>query len=126
MGGVLVNKSSKAVKGQTFFYFFVSYVEPFDTLCVFVLPRARKIKTLKPSYFVSGVVGNFVGLPRNKRVIDGYARCPLCRTDLSIAGRGLSSLWEHWKGVKHTHFEQKYRIMTHKPLLDKSCRPVSA
>ena len=96
------------------------------TMCVFVLVRARKIKTLKPSYFVSGVVGTFVGFPRNKRVIDGYARCLLCRADLSIAGRGLSSLWEHWRGVEHTRLEQKYRIMTHKPLLDKSCRPVSA
>ena len=86
----------------------------------------RKIKTLKPSYFVSGVVGTFVGFPRNKRVIDGYARCMLCQADLSIAGRGLSSLWDHWKGVEHTRLEQKYRIMTHRPLLDKSCRPVSA
>ena len=98
----------------------------FNTLCVCVLARARKIKTLKPSYFVSGVVGTFVGFPRNKRVIDGYARCMLCRADLSIAGRGLSSLWDHWKGVEHTRLEQKYRIMTHRPLLDKSCRPVSA
>ena len=98
----------------------------FITLCVCVLARARKIKTLKPSYFVSGVLGTFVGFPRNKRVIDGYARCLLCWADLSIAGRGLSSLWDHWKGVEHTRLEQKYRIMTHKPLRDKSCRPVSA
>ena len=68
----------------------------------------------------------FVGFPRNKRVIDGYARCLLCRVDLSIAGRGLSNLWDHWRGNEHTRLEQKYRIMTQKPLLDKSCRPVSA
>ena len=102
------------------------YMGLFNALCVCVLARARKIKTLKPSYFVSGVVGTFVGFPRNKRVIDGYARCLLCRADLSIAGRGLSSLWDHWKGVEHTRLEQKYRIMTHRPLLDKSCRLVSA
>ena len=93
---------------------------------VFVLVRTRKIKTLKPSYFVSGVVGTFVGFPRQKRVIDGYARCLLRRADLSIAGRGLSSLWDHWKGVEHTRLEQKYRIMTQRPLLDKSCRAVTA
>ena len=63
-----------------------------------------------------------MGFPRRKRVIDGYARCLLCRADLSIAGRGLSSLWGHWKGVEHTRLEQKYRIMTQRPLLDKSCR----
>ena len=93
---------------------------------MFVATRTKKIKTLKPSYFVSSVVGTFVGFPRNKRVIDGYARCLLCRADLSIAGRGISSLWDHWKGVEHTRLEQKYRIMTYRPLLNKSCRPVSA
>ena len=88
--------------------------------------RVRKVKTLKPSYFVSGVVGTFVGFPRHKRVVDGYARCLLCKVDLSIAGRGLSSLWEHWRGVEHTRLEQKYRIMMQMPLLDKACRPVTA
>ena len=67
-----------------------------------------------------------MGFPRRKRVIDGYARCVLCGADLSIAGRGLSSLWDHWKGVEHTRREQKYRIMTQRPLLDKSCRAVTA
>ena len=67
-----------------------------------------------------------MGFPRHKRVVDGYARCLRCRVDLSIAGRGLCSLWDHWKGVEHTRLEQKYRIMTQKPLLDKSCRAVSA
>ena len=91
----------------------------------YILERKRKIKTLKPSFFVSGVVGSFVGFPRHKRVIDGYARCLLCKVDLCIAGRGLSNLWDHWRGAEHTRLEQKYRIMTHKPLLDKSCRPVT-
>ena len=91
-----------------------------------VSARVKKVKTLKPSYFVSGVVGTFVGFPRHKRVIDGYARCLLCKVDLSIAGRGLSSLWEHWRGVEHTRLEQKFRIMMQMPLLDKACRPVSA
>ena len=90
------------------------------------LGRKRKLNTLKASYFVSGVVGLFVGFPRNKRVLDGYARCLLCKVDLSIAGRGLQNLWSHWKGAEHTRLEQKYRIMTQRPLLDKSCRPVSA
>ena len=67
-----------------------------------------------------------MGFPRRKRVIDGYARCLLCRVDLSIAGRGLSSLWDYWKGVEHTRLEQKYRIMTQRPLLDKCYRAVTA
>ena len=78
--------------------------------------RKRAIKTLKPSFFVSGVVGTFVGFPRNKRVIDGYD---------GYDGRGLHNLWDHWKGREHTRLEQRFRIMSNRPLLDKSCRPVS-
>ena len=84
------------------------------------------MKTLKPAYFVSGVVGTFVGFPQHKRVFDGYAQCLLCKIDLSIAGRSLSSLWEHWRIVEHNRLEQKYRNMMQMPLLDKACRPVSA
>ena len=68
----------------------------------------------------------FNGFPRHKRVVDGYARCLLCKADLSIAGRGLSSLWEHWRGVELTRLEQKYRIMMQMPSLNKACHPVTA
>ena len=95
-------------------------------MVLLVLVRKRKINTLKPSYFVSAVVGLFVGFPRHKRVADGYARCLMCKVDISIAGRGLGNLWGHWKGAEHTRLEQKFRIMTQRPLLDRSCRPVSA
>ena len=84
------------------------------------------MKILKPSYFVSGVEGTFVSFQLHKRVVDRFARFLLCRFDLNIAGRGLSSLWDHWKGIGLTRLEQKYRIITQRPLLDKSCRPVNA
>ena len=87
--------------------------------------RKGAIKTLKPSFFVSGVVGTFVGFPKHKQVIDGYARCLLCRVDISIAGRGVHNHWDHWKGREHTRLEQKYRIIPNKPLLGMSCRSVS-
>ena len=94
-------------------------------LCCVLSGQKRAFKTLKPLFFVSGVVGTFVGFPRNKRVVDDFARCRLCRVDLSIAGRGLHNLWDHWKGREHTRLEQRYRIMSNKPLLDKSYRPLS-
>ena len=87
--------------------------------------RKRKINTLKPSYFVPSVVGLFAGFPRHKRVIDGFVRCLMCKADNSITGRGLGNLWGHWKSAEHTRLEQKFRIMTQRPLPDKSCRPVS-
>ena len=101
------------------------WIKVFHLLFCVLAGRKRAIKTLKPSFFVSGVVGTFVGFPRKKRVIVGYARCRLCRVDLSIAGQGLHNLWDHWKMREHTDLAQRYRIMSNKPLLDKSCRPVS-
>ena len=50
----------------------------------------------------------------------------MCRADIRITGRGLQNLWEHWKGAEHTRLEQKFRMMTQRPLLDKSCCPVTA
>ena len=91
-----------------------------------IAARRKKAETLKPASSVSSVVGTFVGFPRHKRVIDGYVRGLLCKIDLSIAGRGLFSLWEHWRGIEHTRLERKYHIMMRMPLLDKACRPVSA
>ena len=118
MGGVLVI----ILRSRHIHVFFLK----FRANVLLVLARVKKVKILKPSYFVSEVVGTFVGFPRHKRVVDGFARCLLCKADLSIAGRGLSSLWEHWRGVEHTRLEQKYRIMMQMPLLDKACRRVTA
>ena len=88
--------------------------------------RKRKVNTLKTSYVVSAVVGLFVGFQRHKRVADGYARCLMCKANISFAGRGLGDFLGHWKGADHTLLEEKFRIMTQRPLLDRSCRPVSA
>ena len=113
------------LRTNTFFLKGFDWTVVLCDLCCVLAGRKRAIKTLKPSFFVSGVVGTFVGFPRIKRVVDGFARCRLCRVDLSIAGRGLHNLWDHWKGREHTRLEQRFRIMSNRPLLDKSCRPVS-
>ena len=113
------------LRTNTFFLKGFDWTVVLCDLCCVLAGRMRAMKTLKPSFFVSGVVGTFVGFPRNKRVVDGFARCRLCRVDLSIAGRELHNLWDHWKGREHTRLEQRFRIMSNRPLLDKSCRPVS-
>ena len=82
MGGVLV----LALRLRITIYDTSFFLE----LLFFIVGRNKKVKTLKPAYFVSGVVGTLVGFPRHKRVVDRYARCLLCKVDLSIAGRGLS------------------------------------
>ena len=95
-------------------------------VCGFFPVRKRKINTLKSAYFVSHVVSLFVGFPRHKRVVDGYAPCLLCKVDICIAGRGLGNLWGHWKGAELLRLAQNFRIVTQCPLLEKSYRPVSA
>ena len=85
-----------------------------------------KPKILKPEFFVRGVVALFVGFPHTHRIKDGYARCLLCRLDLSIADRGILTLFDHWRTEGHFAKEQKYRLMTRRPLLNKKCKEVSA
>ena len=70
--------------------------------------------------------GNFRGFSQTEAC---YRRlCPL----FAVLGRS-EYRWSwfilivgHWKGVEHTRLEQKYRIMTQRPLLDKCCRAVTA
>ena len=88
--------------------------------------QKHAIKTLKPSFFVTGVMGIFFDFPRHNRKADRFGRCLLCKVDLSITGRGLHNLYEHWKVQEHTRLEQKYRNMINKMLLEKSFRQVSA
>ena len=66
-----------------------------------------------------------MGFPHTHRIKDGYARCLLCRLDLSIADRGILSLFDHWRTEGHFSKEQKYRLMTRRPLLNKKCKEVS-
>ena len=74
---------------------------------------------------MKGVVGLFVGFPHKHKIMDGYARCRFWRIDLSIADRGLLQLYDHWRNAAHRKKEQKYRLMTGLPLLNKSCKPMA-
>ena len=50
---------------------------------------------------------------------------PMSRGPKHCWARPPHFLWDHWKGREHTRLEQRFRIMSNRPLLDKSCRPVS-
>ena len=58
----------------------------FSSALIFRLALKRKISTLN-FYFLSEVVGLFVGLPGHERDVDGYARCLMCKVDISIYER---------------------------------------
>ena len=55
----------------------------------------------------------------------GFALCFLCRMDLQIASRGLTSLHENWKSTEHQLRGIKYRLQHDKPMVNKSCKEVS-
>ena len=96
-----------------------------DSVLEFFFSVSARIRVLQPHYFSQGVVSLWVGFPRNHRTCDGFARCRLCRMDLLIAKRGLSTLHEHWKTEEHQLREIKLRLQLDMPLLNKSCKPVS-
>ena len=76
---------------------------------------------LKPHYFTNGVVSLRVGFPRSHRVTDGIARCTLCKMDLAIGRRGLTTLPEHWKSADHQLREIKFHLQLGMPLVIKNC-----
>ena len=43
----------------------------------------------------------FLGFARTHRSSDAYVRCLLCRCDLKVGSRGISTFLEHCRGVIH-------------------------
>ena len=66
-----------------------------------------------------------MGFPHKHKIIQGYARCRFCRIDSSIVDRGLLQIYDHWRSAAHRKKEQKYRLMTGLPLLNKLCKPMN-
>ena len=50
----------------------------------------------------------FVGFPRVDKVKHGFARCQLCRLDLTIETRGATALHDSWRGEGHQLPEIRY------------------
>ena len=88
-----------------------------------LLERETPIKTLKPSFFVSGVVRTFVGTAQGRH--RHLRTIPFMLGGFKHRMMNITQFVRLWNSQKHMQFEQKYRSMTNKPLLNRSCRPAS-
>ena len=57
--------------------------------------------SIRASWFQHPYAGMSLGFARTHRSSDAYVRCLLCRSDLKVGSRGLSTFLEHCRGVVH-------------------------
>ena len=65
----------------------------------FRLNSGRKI--LKPVWFEHTYCGLALGYAKDHRTRDSFVRCLLCKQDVGIASRGITTFWEHCRVVRH-------------------------
>ena len=57
--------------------------------------------SIKATWFLHRYAGTSLGFAREHRSSDAYVRCLLCRCDLKVGSRGISTFLEHCRGVIH-------------------------
>ena len=71
---------------------------------------------LKEAWFGHFFCGPSLGFAKEHRTSDNYVSCLLCRKDIKIGSRGLSTYAEHHGGSKHYRLDWLYRIQKSLPL----------
>ena len=66
------------------------------TLSMFILISGKKI--LKPTWFEHVYCGLTLGFAKDHKTHNSFVRCLLCRQDVRIASRGITTFWEHCRG----------------------------
>ena len=59
------------------------------------------LNSIKATWFLHPYAGISLGFAREHRSSDAYVRCLLCRCDLKVGSRGISTFLEHCRGVIH-------------------------
>ena len=65
---------------------------------------------LKPTWFEHVYCGLALGFAKDHRKRDSFVRCLLCRQDVRIASRGITTFWEHCRGVRHHRLDCLVRL----------------
>ena len=74
----------------------------------FLLISGKKI--LKTAWFAHAYCGLALGFAKDHRTRDSYVRCLLCKQDVKIASRGITTFWEHCRGVRHHRLDCLVRL----------------
>ena len=51
-----------------------------------------------------------LGFAKDHRTRDSYVRCLLCKQDVKIASRGITTFWEHCRGIRHHRLDCLIRL----------------
>ena len=89
-------------------FVFLGCVEDgFDNFGVrFILRR----KILKPSWFDDAYCGLALGFAKDHQTRDSFVRCLLCKQDVRIASRGITTFFEHCRGLRHHRLDCLVRL----------------
>ena len=74
----------------------------------FRLISGRKI--LKSPWFEHAYCGLALGYAKDHQTRDSFVRCLLCKQDVRIASRGITTFWEHCRGVRHHRLDCLVRL----------------
>ena len=78
------------------------------TFSMFILISGKKI--LKPTWFEHVYCGLALGFAKDHKTCDSFVRCLLCRQDVRIASRGITTFWEHCRGVRNHQLDCLVRL----------------
>ena len=78
------------------------------TLSMFILISGEKI--LKPTWFEHVYCGLALGFAKDHKTRDSFVRCLLCRQDVRIASRGITTFWEYCRRVRHNRLDCLVRL----------------
>ena len=89
-------------------FVFLGCVEDgFDNFGVrFILGR----KILKHSWFDHAYCGLALGFAKDHQTRDSFVRCLLCKQDVRVASRGITTFFEHYRGLRHHRLDCLVRL----------------
>ena len=68
------------------------------------------MKVLKSAWFDHAYCGLALVFPKDHLTPDSYARCLLCKQDVKIGSRGITTFLEHCRGMRHHRLDCLVRL----------------
>ena len=67
-------------------------------------------KVLKAAWFNHAYCGLALGFAKDHLTCDSYVRCLLCKQDVKVASRGITTFFEHCRGMRHHKLDCLVRL----------------
>ena len=73
-------------------------------------------KIIRSVWFEHAYCGVALGFAKEHQTRECYVRCLLCKQDVKIASRGITTFWEHCRGFRHHRIDCLIRLRRGLPL----------